>query len=193
MASSTNNEALQYEVLSAGYARILSASAPLILWRTKCLHPYNARGKISSLYYDWILKKHPVLTQHQKRSARKMKAYRNQTFTQNFSHRCFRCRLLLSCSFRWFLRTMQETGPNPFNVIFNGYWATTLFLLAQLPSFSKLFIQRTNGLVGRRVLCVLCTKFTLHSNHRLTRVIFQQTKRLLPRDGHFLTTYTRIS
>jgi len=42
------------------------------------------------------------------------------------------------------------------------------FLLAQTPSFSKLFIPRTNGLVCRRVLCVLCTKCTLHSNHRLT-------------------------
>jgi len=42
---------------------------------------------------------------------------------------------------------------------------------------------------------VLCTKCTLHSNHRLrpTRVIFQHTKRLLPRSGHFLTTYTRIT
>jgi hypothetical protein len=46
-------------------------------------------------------------------------------------------------------------------------------------SFSKLFIPRTNGLVCRRVLYVLCTKCTLHSNHRLTRVIFQHTKRLL--------------
>ena len=42
------------------------------------------------------------------------------------------------------------------------------FLLAQTPSFSKLFIPRTNGLVCRRVICVLCTKCTLHSNHRLT-------------------------
>jgi len=67
------------------------------------------------------------------------------------------------------------------------------FLLAQTPSFSKLFIPRTNGPVCRRVLCVLCTKCTLHSNHRLTRVIFQHTKRLLPRSGHFLTTYTRIA
>jgi hypothetical protein len=33
--------------------------------------------------------------------------------------------------------------------------------------------------------CVLCTKYTLHSNHRLTRVMFQHTKRLLPRSGHF--------
>ena len=38
------------------------------------------------------------------------------------------------------------------------------------------------------VLCVLCTKCTLHSNHRLTRVIFQNTKRLLQQSGHFLTT-----
>jgi len=42
------------------------------------------------------------------------------------------------------------------------------FLLAQTPSFSKLFIPRMNGLVCRRFLCVLCTKCTLHSNHRLT-------------------------
>jgi hypothetical protein len=46
--------------------------------------------------------------------------------------------------------------------------------------------------VGRS-FCVLCTKCTLHSNHRLTRVIFQHTKWLLPRSGHFLTTYTRIA
>jgi len=65
------------------------------------------------------------------------------------------------------------------------------FLLAQTPSFSKLFIPRTNGLVCGQVLCVLCTKCTLHSNHRLTRVIFQHIKRLLSRSGHSLTTYTR--
>jgi len=45
----------------------------------------------------------------------------------------------------------------------------------------------------RRFLCVLCTKCMLHSNHRLTRMIFQHTKRLLPWSGHFLTTYTRIA
>jgi len=50
------------------------------------------------------------------------------------------------------------------------------FLLVQTPSFSKLFIPRTNGPVCRRFLCVLCTKCTWHSNHRLTRVIFQHTK-----------------
>ena len=61
-------------------------------------------------------------------------------------------------------------------------------LLAQTPSVSKLFIPRTNGLVCRRVLCILCTKCTLHSNHRLTRAIFQHTKWLLPWSGHFLTT-----
>jgi len=51
---------------------------------------------------------------------------------------------------------------------------------AQTPSFSKLFIPSTNGLVCRRVLCLLCTKCTLHSNHRLNRVIFQQTKDFSP-------------
>jgi len=37
----------------------------------------------------------------------------------------------------------------------------------------------------RRVLCALCTKCTLYSNHRLTRVIFQHTKRLLPPERPF--------
>ena len=67
------------------------------------------------------------------------------------------------------------------------------FMLAQIPRFIKLFIPRTNGLDCGRVLCVLCKKCTLHSNHRLTRVIVQHTKQLLPRRGHFLTTYTRIA
>jgi len=43
------------------------------------------------------------------------------------------------------------------------------------------------------VLCVRFTKCRLYSNHMLTHVIFQHTKRLLPRIGHFLTTYTCIS
>jgi hypothetical protein len=55
-------------------------------------------------------------------------------------------------------------------------------------SLLQLFIPRTNGLVCRRVLWVLWTKCTSQSNHRLTGVIFQHTKRLLPRSGHFLTT-----
>jgi hypothetical protein len=66
-------------------------------------------------------------------------------------------------------------------------------IFSLLQWFSKLFIPRTSGLFCRRVLCVLRTKCTLHSNYRLTHVIFQHTKRLLPRSGHFLTTYTRIA
>jgi len=54
-------------------------------------------------------------------------------------------------------------------------------------------VGRIPGFVCRRVLCVLCTKCTLQSNHRLIHVIFQHTKRLLPRSGHFLATYTRIA
>ena len=42
-------------------------------------------------------------------------------------------------------------------------------------------LARTRG----GVLCVLCTKCTLHSNHRLTRVIFQQTKQILPPERQF--------
>ena len=56
----------------------------------------------------------------------------------------------------------------------------TSLLFAQTPSFTKLFIPRTNGPVCRRVLCVLGMKCTLHSDHRLNRVIIQHTKRLLP-------------
>jgi hypothetical protein len=41
-------------------------------------------------------------------------------------------------------------------------------LLAQTLSFSILFIPRTNCPVCRRLHCLLCTKCTLHSNHRLT-------------------------
>jgi hypothetical protein len=55
---------------------------------------------------------------------------------------------------------------------FNG--RHTWFLFAQTPSSSKLFVPCTHGLVCRRVLCVLSKKCTLHSNHRLTRVIFQK-------------------
>jgi hypothetical protein len=44
---------------------------------------------------------------------------------------------------------------------------------------------RSNGLVCRRFLCLLCTKRTLHSNDRFARLIFQYTKRLLTRDRPF--------
>ena len=37
----------------------------------------------------------------------------------------------------------------------------------------------------RRVLCLLCTKCTLHSHNRLTRVIFQHTKTFLPPERPF--------
>ena len=86
-----------------------------------------------------------------------------------------------------------QNWPEPVQRHLQRLWATTWLLLAQTPSFSKLFIPRTNGLVCRWVLCVICMKCTLHSNHRFTRVIFQHTKRILSRSGHFLTTYTRIS
>jgi hypothetical protein len=76
-ASSSNHEALLYEVPYAGFARILSESALLIVCRCEFLDPYNARSKISSLYYEWIFKNLLVVTQHQKCSARKVEAFRN--------------------------------------------------------------------------------------------------------------------
>jgi len=60
---------------------------------------------------------------------------------------------------------------------------------SSLLQWSVLLGQRRHGAM---VLRVLCTKYTLHSNHWLTRVIFQRTKRLLP-GRPFLTTYTRIA
>jgi len=66
-------------------------------------------------------------------------------------------------------------------------WVHWYSLLLQ---WSLSLVQRGHvTMVGR----ILCTDCTLHSNHRLTRVIFQHTKRLLPRSGHFLTTNTRIA
>jgi hypothetical protein len=59
--------------------------------------------------------------------------------------------------------------------------ASIFFTVAMIRAFRS---ARSRG----QVLRVLCTKCTLHSDHRLTRVIFQYTKRLLPRSGHFLTT-----
>ena len=70
---------------------------------------------------------------------------------------------------RWFLRIRQKTGPThstSFSVV-NGR-SLDFCLQTQTPSLTKLFTERTNGLVCKRVLCVLCTKCTLHSNHRLT-------------------------
>jgi hypothetical protein len=64
--------------------------------------------------------------------------------------------------------------------------ASIFFTAAMIRAFRS-------GLVCRRALCVLLTKFTLYSSHRLTRVTFQHTKRLLPRSGHFPTTYMCIA
>jgi len=70
------------------------------------------------------------------------------------------------------------------------YASTWLHRYFSLLLWSVPIAQRGHvAMVGR----ILCTKCTLHSNHILTRVIFQHTKRLLSRSGHFLITYTRIA
>ena len=51
--------------------------------------------------------------------------------------------------------------------------ASIFFTAAMIRAFRS---ARSSG----RVLWVLCTKCTSHSKHRLTRLIFQHTKRLLP-------------
>ena len=82
-------------------------------------------------------------------------------------------------------------GTHRYDIQFLATHASTW--VHRYSSLLQLFVplgQRGHvAMVGR----MLCTKCTLHSNHKLTRVIFLQTKRLLPRSGHFLTTYTRIA
>ena len=88
--------------------------------------------------------------------------------------------------------------------VHNGWHGTHRYDIQVLATHASKWVHRYSSLLqlsvpfGQRghvtmVLCVLCTKCTLHSNHRLSRVIFQHTKRLLPRSGHFLTTYNRIA
>ena len=45
----------------------------------------------------------------------------------------------------------------------------------------------------RRIFCVLCTKCTLHSNHSLTRVIFQHTKRIFSPGAAIFSLHTLAS
>jgi len=68
--------------------------------------------------------------------------------------------------------------------------STRVHRYSSLLQWSVALIQRGHMAMEERILC---TKCMLHSNHKLTRVIFQRTKRFLPRSGHFLTTYTRIA
>jgi hypothetical protein len=100
----------------------------------------------------------------------------NQNLTQNPSHYCFRHRYLLSCSSRWFLRTLQKTrSTSPSE--FNGR-PLDFCLHGQPVSVNCLYHARMVLFVWR-VLCVLCTICMLHHNHIFIRVIFQHTKRLL--------------
>jgi hypothetical protein len=72
-------------------------------------------------------------------------------------------------------------------------WRPLDFCLHRHPVSVNCIVPRTNDLVCRRVFCVLCTKCTLHSNHRPTRVIFQHTKRLLPTERPFCSLHTLAS
>jgi len=66
------------------------------------------------------------------------------------------------------------------------------FLLAQTPSFSKLFIPRTNGLVCRRVLCVLCKKSTLQVTTDLL-VRYSNTQNVFSPGAAIFSLYTLAS
>ena len=83
--------------------------------------------------------------------------------------------------------------------VHHGWHGTHRYDIQVLPTRASTWVHRYSSLLqwsvllGQRghvamVLCVLCTKCALRSNHRLTRVIFQYTKRLLLRSDHFLTT-----
>jgi hypothetical protein len=79
-----------------------------------------------------------------------------------------------------------------FDVLTTGYTAhidTTFKILPHtrkcgcidiLYCCNSLYHTRMSWLYAGRVLRILCTKCTLHSNHRLTRVIFQHTKDFSP-------------
>jgi hypothetical protein len=56
--------------------------------------------------------------------------------------------------------------------------ASVFFAAAMIRAFKS-------AMSRRRVLCLLYTKCTLHSNHRPTRMIFQHTKGLLPPERPF--------
>jgi len=64
--------------------------------------------------------------------------------------------------------------------------ASIFFTAAMICAFRS---ARSRG----QVLCVLCTKCTLHINHRLTRVIFQHTKRLFPAKRPFFSLHILAS
>jgi len=91
-----------------------------------------------------------------------------------------------------------------FRCVHNGWHGTNRYDIQVLTTHASTWVHRYSSLLQRSVPLgqrvhvamvgrIICTKSTLHGNHRLTRVIFQHTKRLLPRSGHFLTTHTRIA
>jgi len=101
-------------------------------------------------------------------------------------------------------RKMNILTPGGVRCVHHRWYGTQRYDIQVLSTHASTWVHRYSSLlqwsvplgqqghvamVGR----ILCTKCTLHSNHRLTRVIFQNTKRLLPRSGHFLTTHTRIA
>jgi len=75
--------------------------------------------------------------------------------------------------------------------VHHGWHGTHRYDIQVLATHASTWLHRYSSLLqwsvtlGQRghvamVLCVLCTKCMLHSNHRLTRVIFQHTKDLSP-------------
>jgi len=86
----------------------------------------------------------------------------------------------------FFLLTTRD-----FHCVHHGWHGTDRYDIQVLAIHASTWVHRYSSLLrcsvplGQRghvamVGRILCTKCTLHSNHRLTRVIFQHTKRLLP-------------
>jgi hypothetical protein len=87
--------------------------------------------------------------------------------------------------------------------VHHGWHGTHRYDIQVLATHASTWVHRYSSLLqwsvpfGHRghvamLLCVLCMKCTLHSNHRLTCVIFQHTKWLLLQNGHFLTHYIHL-
>jgi len=81
--------------------------------------------------------------------------------------------------------------PRDVRCVHHGWHGTHRYDIKVLATHPSTWVHRYSSLLqwsvplGQRghvalVWRILCTKCTLHSNHRITRVIFQHTKRLLP-------------
>jgi hypothetical protein len=111
--------------------------------------------------------------------------FKHQTLTQNPPYCCFdidSSTAAVPVDFFGLCIKLAQTHSRSYSAV-NGQ---PLDFCLHNTHFSKLFIPCTNGLAyfAQKAHCTVTTDLLM---------IFQHTKRLLPRSGHFLTTYTHIT